>query len=144
MTISDRLAQAISGALVAGGVTTTVQGGIELTENAAYTSRVICTVESCTQRSAALRGIYNAQGQVHVLQSIDETDADTNFRALCTAVECVLGHETDSPTNIMAQDGSLHIYNRSWHLDQQSDDAGERGFKGTFSWRAVVRHNISD
>lgn len=41
MTISDRLAQAISGALVAGGVTTTVQGGIELTENAAYTSRVI-------------------------------------------------------------------------------------------------------
>jgi hypothetical protein len=143
MTLPDRISKAIAGALVSGGITTTVQAGIESTANTEGESRIICTCTQCPQRSAALRGIYNPVGEVHILQSIHATDAITDFRALCTAVREILGDEYITPEQITAQDSNLHIYNRSWHLDEQMSDAGDQGFKATFSWRAVVRDTLT-
>lgn len=143
MTLPDRFGKAMSGALVSGGVTVTVQSPMEAAINVAYEARLVCIVESCEQRSVSLRGIYNITGKVTVLQSIDVDDPEGDFRLLCTTVRDLMGGETTTPASITSQDPSIHIYNRSWHLDDLGIDAGDRGFKAEYSWRAVVRDTIS-
>jgi len=141
--ISNALASALQDALSADGVTTTVQPALTATENAAYTTRVICAAGSCSERQT-LRGIYDVKGEVYALCSIDMENAIATNSRLCESLRVILGDRESAPAQIMAQDPTIHIYDRSWHLDGLEDDAGNRGFKATFSWRAVARDTITN
>ena len=143
MTLSVKICQALARALEASGVDSSVQDSFTLDTNEAYTSRVICIPSSATQRKT-LRGVYDVSGEIITLTSVDIENAVANHRLLCDSIRDLVGDMEACPTSIMAQDSTIHIYNRSWHTDDMQDDAGNRGFKATFSWRAVARDTLNN
>jgi len=140
--ISNALADVLQNTMDAAGVTTTVQPALTATENAASSTRVICLPGGCSERQT-LRGIYDVKGEVVALCSIDIENAIATNSRLCESLRVILGDRDAAPAQIMSQDPTIHIYGRSWHLEGLEDDAGNRGFKATFSWRAVARDTIT-
>ena len=141
MTLSVKISQALARALEASGVDSTVQDSFTLDDNDAYTSRVICIPSSSTERKT-IRGVYDASGEIIALTSVDTENAIANHLRLCNSIRDLAGDMEMAPANIMAQDSTIQIFNRSWHLEEMQDDAGNRGFKATFSWRAVAIDTI--
>lgn len=138
MTLSGKICTAIAGMLEANGVDSIVQPAITADANTQYENRVIVIPTGCTERQT-LRGIYNVSGQVVVLQSIDEENAIATYLHLCNSVREILGDTDTVSDQIMAQDPTIQVYSRSFHLEDMEDDAGDRGYKATFSWRGVAR-----
>jgi len=140
--ISNALADVIQNAMDAAGITTTAQPALTATDNSAYSTRIVCKPGGCSERQT-LRGIYDVKGEVVALCSVDiENAIATNLR-LCDTLRVILGDRDAVAAQIMSQDPTIHIYERSWHLDGLDDDAGNRGFSATFSWRAVARDTIT-
>lgn len=144
MTLSDRICQGLRLYLMDGplGSLSTIQAGIEADATSAATSRIICRSVDCSEYKPHLWGIYLVSGEIVIRQSIDEDDAETKFRDLCTNVKCEAGDQSGTPAGIMRHDDRLEIYNRSWHLDAQSETSGERGFQSIFTWRAIARDTL--
>ena len=143
MTLSVKICQALARALEASGVDSTVQDSFTITNNETYVSRVVCIPSSATQRKT-IRGVYDVSGEIITLTSVDADNAIANHLRLCDSIRDLVGDTEACSANIMAQDSTIHIYNRSWHLDEMEDDAGNRGFKATFSWRAVARDTLNN
>lgn len=140
MTITDRLCQSLATYFGDRGLgsLTTVQPALTETTNAANDSRIIIRSTACNQRAAHLRGVFDVSGEVIVRQSIDEVSAKTSFNTLCQRVKEILLDEKAIEGALPAIDGHLKIYNNSFHLGDQAEMAGERGFQAIFSWRAVA------
>lgn len=138
MTLQAKLQAALAASIIEHGITADVQAAITMDENDSFSQRVVCLPGSCTERQT-LRGIYNAEGTVVVLTSIDIENAIATHLHLCDSVRELIGDTADAATKIMDQDATIQIYNRSWHCEGMEDDAGNRGYKSTFSWRAVAR-----
>lgn len=143
MTLSVKISQALARALEASGVDSTVQDSFTADTNVAFVSRVVCVSSSATERKT-IRGIYDVSGEIIALTSVDIENAVANHRILCDSIRDLVGDMEACPANIMAQDSTIHIYNRSWHTEGMEDDAGNRGFKATFSWRAVARDTLNN
>ena len=143
MTIQAKLQEALARAIESQGVISTIQAALVAGENDTYETRVVCLPGSCTERQT-LRGVYNVSGSVVVLTSIDIENAIATHLQLCNSIRALIGDTDSFPSVIMTQDSSIHIYNRSWHCDGMEDDAGSRGFKATFSWRAVARDTTNN
>lgn len=138
MTIGDKLSKAIASYVASqSGISATVQALFEESPNEAATSKIICNTDTANERTI-LRGVYDCRGSVVLIQSIDAPSPLSSFRFQCKQLRNILGHETDTPNAIVAQDSDITIYNRSWYLEGMDEDAGERGFSATFTWRAVA------
>jgi len=138
MILPDRISKAVADMIEATGISVTVQAAVEPLVNATTYSRIVSHVTSCSQRSFILKGIYDVSGDV-----TDQQGADALFRANCDSLRAILSDESLTTASITANDSNLHIYNRSWQLTDMQQDAGERGFKATFSWKALVRDTLN-
>ena len=143
MILPDRISKAVADMIEATGISVTVQAAVEPLVNATTYSRIVSHVTSCSQRSFILKGIYDVSGDVTLIQSIDQQGADSLFRSNCDLLRAILSDESLTTASITANDSNLHIYNRSWQLTDMQQDAGERGFKATFSWKALVRDTLN-
>jgi len=143
MILPDRISKAVAGMIENSGISVTVQSAVETAQNATTYSRIVSRVNSCSQRAFILKGVYDVMGEVTLVQSIDDTNADVKFRAYCETLREILSDESLTTVSIEANDGTLHIYPRSWQLTDMQQDSGERGFKATFSWQALVRDTLN-
>lgn len=143
MILPDRISKAVADAIRNAGVLATVQGAVEPSVNETTYAKIVSHVISCSQKSFILKGLYDVIGEVTLVQSIDDTNADVKFREECERLREILSDESLTVANITANDSYLHIYNRSWQLTDMQQDAGDRGFKATFSWKALVRDTLN-
>lgn len=139
MILTDRINTALAGWLGTKSLGITCQSGIEAATTTESDNRIICLSTSCEERSAALRGVYNCGGEVLLRQSIDSSGGYTTFKDAIQKVRNLLGNSGLVEAGLLSQDGLLHVYNRSWHLDGLEEDAGKRGWQATFTWRCVAR-----
>lgn len=138
MTIGAKITEALAAYLEAAGVDAECQPALTATLNEQGDNRVVCTHGGATERQT-LRGIYDVNGEVHVLTSIDIENAIATHLRLCDSVRNLIGDTEACANGVMNQNPDIHIYNRSWRCGDMNDDAGSRGYKSTFSWRAVAR-----
>ena len=143
MILPDRVSKAVADAIRNAGVSAVVQGAVEPSINEATYAKIVSHVTSCSQRSFILKGLYDIIGEVTLVQSIDDTDADSKFRSNCERLREILSDESLTVDNITANDSYLHIYEKSWQLTDMQQDSGDRGFKATFSWKALVRDTLN-
>ena len=143
MILPDRISKAVADTIRNTGISVTVQGAVEPEVNATTYNKIVSHVTSCSQRAFILKGVYDVIGEVTMVQSIDVDDAEITFRANCELLRNILSDESLTVVSITANDSHLHIYNRSWQLTDMQQDAGDRGFKATFSWKALVRDTLN-
>lgn len=138
MTIGSKITEALAAYLEAAGVDAECQATLTATLNEQGNTRVVCDSAMATERQS-LRGIYDVGGEIHVLTSIDIENAIATHLRLCESVRNLIGDTESCANGVMNQNPDIHIYNRSWRCGDMNDDSGNRGYKSTFSWRAVAR-----
>ena len=141
--LPDRISQAIAATIRETGINVTVQGSVEPTQNATTFARIVSQVTACTQRAFILKGVYDVIGEVTLIQSIDQDDAEILFRDNCANLREILSDEYLITVSISGNDSNLFIYPRSWQITDMQQDAGERGFKATISWKALIRDTFN-
>lgn len=139
MTIGDRLSKAIASVLAGtSGISPAVQTRFEENPTTEANNRIIVKCDSATEKAPVLRGLYECRGEVILMQSIDEYNALQNFRFQCELIRNTIGNGSSMATNVMANDSGITIYNRSWYLENMTEDTGDRGYSATFSWRTTA------
>lgn len=146
MTISDRISQAIADVLNASALpgNPSVSAGISTALNEDENTRVIVIANSATLRKQLLPGIYDISGEVTVFKTIDQQEDETeelkaDFRALCDAVEEVIGQKYQMGSMIAQFDPRLVLY--SWNLMEQDSFMQNRAMGAKFAWTAFARHD---
>jgi len=142
MTIGAKITEALAAYLEASGVDAECQPVLTANLNEEGETRIVCVHSSSTERQS-IRGVYDAAGEVHVLTSIDIENAIATHLRLCNLVRNLIGDTEACANGVMNQNPEIHIYNRSWRCGDLQDDAGNRGYKSTFTWRAVARDTPS-
>lgn len=141
MMITDQIATALAAILTASGLphSPTIQTAVSTTENEAEVLRVIATALTSELRKPNLPGIYDVSGEVAILQGIGDTNAETNFRAVCEAIRHVVGSKYQMPVSLKSQDADLHVY--SWNLTGQENFNNGIVLGARFLWTACARQD---
>lgn len=142
MTIGSKITEALAAYLESSGVDAVCQATLTAAINEQGGKRVVCDAATSSERQS-LRGIYDVNGEVHVFTSIDLQNAIATHLRLCNLVRNLIGDTEACANGVMNQKPEIHIYSRSWRCGDLQDDAGNRGYKSTFSWRAVARDTPS-
>jgi hypothetical protein len=103
------------------------------------TSRIVVIGTDSSLRKAALAGLFDVNGTVNVIQSVDETDGTAKFHAMCEAVQSILGKREATKSALMAIDPDLFIYSYQWLGDTPA--ATQRKFMASYSWTAFARNS---
>lgn len=146
MTITDRLTAALTDVLAGASLpgSPSVTAGIETDLSAQETKRIIVTATSSEVRKLLLPGNYDVTGEVTVFMTIDtqasaSDDLKANFRALCDAVEEVVGQKYQMPSDLQSADTKLNVY--SWNLTGQDSFMQSRAMGAKFNWTCYARQD---
>ena len=138
MTIGAKITDALAAYFESTGIGVQCQAALTSSLNEECETRIVCVHSSSTERQS-LRGVYDVSGEAVVLTSIDLENAIATHLRLCNLVRNLIGDTEACANGVMNQNPEIHIYRRSWRCGDLQDDAGNRGFKSTFTWRAVAR-----
>jgi hypothetical protein len=146
MTITDRLTEAVRQVLADSSLPgdPEVTAGIETATNQEEAKRIIVTATSSELRKLLLPGNYDVTGEVTIFYTIDtqedeDQDLKSDFRALCDAVEEVVGQKYIMPTSLQNADTKLSVY--SWNLTGQDSFMQSRAMGAKFNWTCYVRQD---
>lgn len=143
MTITDRITDALSLVLANSSLpgSPVITSTIETDLNTQESVRVIVSTTSSELRQLLLPGIYDVTGEVTIYTTIDEQtgseDRQAEYRALCAAVESVIGKKYDMPVELVSFDSALTVY--SWNLTGQNSFMQSRAMGAKYSWTCFAR-----
>ena len=144
MTITDALSSAVAAVLSDASLpgSPVVSGQIETDINTAESARIIVTGNAAEIRKALLHGMYDVSGEVAIFKAIDDQgdgdDLIAEFRALCAAVESVIGQKFGMPGFIQTAEPEVKVY--SWNLTSQESFMNARAMGAKYGWTAFARH----
>jgi hypothetical protein len=143
VNISNQVAEAIVGYLQDEVIVhdPTIIPGMSKDLSDERSSRIVIIGTDAMLRKPSLPGLYDVNGTVNVIQSVDDTDGDIKFEAMCAEVESILGARATTKAAIMSQDADLFIYSYIWLGSNLA--ASARKFMATYNFTVFARNSTN-
>jgi hypothetical protein len=116
-----------------------VEYGISAALNESENARVIVVGNDAKLRKESLPGLYDINGEIHILQSVDEEDAETKLGEICDSINSIMGGKYGMPAILQGIDSDLHIYSYNWQ-GSQNVSGGKRQFGTIYNFHLFARN----